>query len=178
MKRLNNRLMHKMDKPVTMSVKLPSELYSELVIRVPKRERSSFIREAIIEKLQRTPRPDKILEFEQRIKRVEEDLSRIKRYLADLEILTYEKGAVNPHTFCIDDIDHKIINYLLHNKGATTPELAEATETNRWLILNRLKRIQRLSKQQLGKEIIKYHARERLGKRKAWWINEELVETE
>lgn len=86
------------------------------------------------------------------------------------------KEKVNPHTFCIDELDHKIVDYLLHYKGATTPELAEYLKTNRWLILNRLRRIAKLSKRQLGRPIVKYYAGEKSGKKRAWWINEEIME--
>ena len=167
----------KEDKPVTISVKIPSELYAELAIRIPEGERSNFIREAIIEKLKKTPKPNKILELEQRIKGIENDLSEIKRCLSDLEILTYSKDKVNPHAFCIDEIDHKIVSYLMHYKSATTPELADAIGVNRWLILNRLKKLQRLSQQQLGKPIVTYYAGMRQGKRKAWWLIEDLTES-
>ncbi|RJS93004.1 hypothetical protein CW705_02110 [Candidatus Bathyarchaeota archaeon] len=165
-----------MNKTVTITVKIPSDLYAELILRVPEGERSSFIREAIIEKLQKTPRPDRILELQERIQRLEEEISRIKNSLADLEILTYDRGEVNPHAFCIDEIDHKIINYLIHYRGATTSEISEAIKVNRWLILNRLKRIKSESKKQLGKPVIEYYAGQRAGKTRAWWINEELIE--
>ena len=157
-------------------MKIPSDLYAELVLRVPEGERSSFIREAIIEKLQKTPRPDRVLELQERIQRLEEEISRIKNSLADLEILTYGRGEVNPHIFCIDEIDHKIVNYLIYYRGATTSEIAEAIKVNRWLILNRLKRIRSESKKQLGKPIIEYYAGQKAGKTRAWWINEELIE--
>lgn len=163
-------------KVTTISAKMPEEVYQELVLRIPEGERSSFIRDAIIEKLQKTPRPDKILELERKIGKLEESLSEIKRYLAELEILTFDRGKINPHAFCIDALDHKIVDHLLQHKGATTPELAEALKTNRWLILNRLKRIKRLSRKQLGKPILEYHAGERSGKRKAWWISREIIE--
>ncbi|MCK5593473.1 hypothetical protein KAI31_05175 [Candidatus Bathyarchaeota archaeon] len=166
-----------MGKVAVVSAKIPEEVYRELVLRVPDGERSSFIRDAIMEKLQTVPRPDKIFELEQKISRLEKDLSEIKKYLAELEILTYERGKINPHTFCIDEIDHKIVDYLIHYKGATTPELADFLKTNRWLILNRLRKIQKLSKKQLGKPIVEYCSGERSGKRKAWWISEELIET-
>jgi len=166
---------YKMDKMITISAKMPEDIYAELAIRIPEGERSNFIRDAIIEKLQGTPRPDKLLEMERRIQGLEEDFSTVKQSLADLELFTYERGKVNPHAFCIDKIDHEIINLLLHHKGATTPELAEALNANRWLILNRLKRIQRLSKRQLGKPIVEYYAGERSGKNKAWWLNGELT---
>ena len=167
-----------MGKLVSISVKIPEEVYKELILKVAEGERSNFVREAIIEKLQKIPRPDKILELENRVKKLEDELSKVKRYLADLEVLAYERGEVNPHSFCLDEIDHKIIDYLLHYKGATTPELAEYTKTNRWLILNRLRRMQRLSKKQIGKPIVEYYAGEKAGKRKAWWINEEIIEQE
>jgi len=167
-----------MNKLVTISVKMPEKLYAELAVRIPEGERSIFIRDAIIEKLEKTPRADKILELERKIEHLESDLSMIKTYLSDLEILSYDRGRVNPHVFCIDDVDHKIVDYLTHYKGATTPELAEALEVNRWLILNRLKRIQRSSERQLGKPIITYYARKRLSKRKAWWLVEDMIHEE
>lgn len=165
-----------MEKLRVISVKIPEEVYKEMILRIPEGERSSFIRDAIIEKLQKTPKPDKILELEQKFKRMEKELSKIKKYLADLELLTYERGKVNPHTFCIDEADHKIIDYLVHYKGATTPELAEYLKTNRWFILNRLRRIEKTSRKQLGKPIITYHSGEKSGKKRAWWINEEIIE--
>jgi len=165
-----------MDKLTVISAKIPEEVYRELILRVPEGERSSFIRDAILERLQKVPRPNKIFELEQKINKLEADLSEIKKYLVELEVLTYERGKINPHAFCIDDIDHKIVDYLLHFRGATTSEISDLLGTNRWLILNRLKRIQRLSKKQLGKSIIKYYPGVRSGKRKAWWMSEEFIE--
>jgi len=165
-----------MDKYTVVSAKLPQDVYKELTLRIPEGERSNFIRDAITEKLEKTPRPDKILEIEQKISKLETELYEVKKYLTELEVLTFEKGKVNPHTFCIDEADHKIVDYLLNYKGATTPELAEHLKTNRWQALNRLRRIQKRSKNQLGKSVIEYYAGERSGKKKAWWINQELVE--
>jgi Arc/MetJ-type ribon-helix-helix transcriptional regulator len=159
-----------------VSVKIPEEVYHEMVLRVPEGDRSNFIREAIIEKLQKTPKADKLLELEERMGKIEREFGEVRKYLADLELLTYQHGKINPHTFCIDEIDHKIVDYLLHYKGATTPELADYMKTNRWLILNRLRKIQRNSKKQFGKPVIDYYAGEKSGKKKAWWINEELIQ--
>ena len=166
-----------MEKLRAISAKIPEEVYKEMILRVPEGERSNFIRDAIMDKLQKTPKPDRILEVERRLDKMEKEFAQIRKYLADLELLTYERGKINSHTFCIDEIDHKIIDYLVHYKGGTTPELAEYINTNRWLILNRLRRIQKRSKKQLGKSIIDYYAGERSGKKRAWWMNEELVET-
>jgi hypothetical protein len=158
-----------------VTAKIPEEVYNEMALRIPEGDRSNFIREAIAEKLQNTPRPDKLLELQQRMTKIEQELTQIRKYLVDLELLTYQHDGINPHTFCIDESDHKIIDYLLHYKGATTPEIAEYMKTNRWLILNHLRKIQNNSKKQLGQSIITYHPEEKSGKKKAWWINDNLI---
>jgi len=165
-----------MQKVKVISAKIPEEIYKEMLLRIPERQRSDFIRDAILEKLEKTPKPDKLLELEQRVSKIENEFSEIKKYLADLELSTYEKGKTDPYTFCIDETDRKIIDYLTHYKGATTPELADYLKTNRWFVLNRLRKLQKTSKKQLGKSIIEYYAGEKSGKKKAWWINEELTE--
>ncbi len=161
-----------------VSAKVPDSVYKEIILRIPEGDRSEFIRNAIMEKLQKTPKPDKILELEQRMSRVEGELSEVKKYLADLELLTHERGKANPHMFGIDEMDHRIIDYLIHYRGATTPELAEYLKTNRWFVLNRLRRIQKNSRKQLGKPIVEYSGCEKSGKKKAWWISEELADAE
>jgi len=166
-----------MVKFTVVSAKIPEDIYKELVLRIPEGERSTFIREAILEKLEKTPRPDKILGLEKKVYQLENEVNTIKDYLAKLEILTYEGGKVNPHAFCIDEVDTKIVDYLLDHRGATTTEIAEFLGTNRWLILNRLRKIQKSSKKQLGKAVIFYYSGERAGKKKAWWIREELIKT-
>jgi Arc/MetJ-type ribon-helix-helix transcriptional regulator len=167
-----------MDELRVVSVKVPEAVYKEILLRVPEGDRSNFIRDAIMEKLGKTPKPDKILALEERMDKVESEVSEVKRYLADLELLTYDRGKVNPHTFCMDEIDRKIVDFLLHYKGGTTPELAEYLKMNRFTVLHRLRRLQKNSRKQLGRSVIDYYAGEKSGKRKAWWINEELIEPE
>jgi hypothetical protein len=167
-----------MDDLRVISAKIPDTVYKEMLLRVPEGDRSNFIRDALMDKLQKTPKPDKILELEQRLGRIEKEFSEVKKYLADLELLTYDRGKANPHKFCTDDLDHKLIEYLIHYKGATTPEIAEYLKTNRWLVLNRLRKIQKTSRKQLGKSVIDYYPGEKSGKKKAWWINAELTETQ
>jgi len=165
-----------MDKLVVVSVKMPEDLYKELTLRIPVGERSNFLRDAIMEKLQNTPRSDKILEIEKKITTLENSVSEIKKNLAELEILTFDKGKMNPHAFCIDELDHKIVDHLLSCKGATTSELSDVIGTNRWIILNRLKKLQKESRKQLGKSIIEFYGGERSGKKRAWWMTEEQTE--
>jgi Arc/MetJ-type ribon-helix-helix transcriptional regulator len=159
-----------------VTVKLPEEVYQEMALRIPEGNRSTFIRKAISEMLQKTPKADKLLALQERMGKIEQEFGQIKKYLADLEILTFQHGKIDPHTYCIDEVDHKIMEYLMHYKSATTPELADYVKTNRWLILNRLRKIQKNSKKQAGKSIIEYYAGERSGKKKAWWIDQELIQ--
>jgi Arc/MetJ-type ribon-helix-helix transcriptional regulator len=159
-----------------VTVKLTEEVYQEMAIRIPEGDRSTFIREAISEMLQKTPKADKLLALQERMSKIEQEFGQIKKYLADLEILTFQHGKIDPHAYCIDEVDHKIMEYLMHYKSATTPELADYVKTNRWLILNRLRKIQKNSKKQAGKSIIEYYAGERSGKKKAWWIEQELIQ--
>jgi metal-responsive CopG/Arc/MetJ family transcriptional regulator len=58
-----------MGKLRVVSVKMPQQIYNEMILRIPKNERSAFIREAIIERLQKIPKADKILELEQRLEK-------------------------------------------------------------------------------------------------------------
>jgi hypothetical protein len=159
-----------------VTVKLPDEVYKEMALRIPEGDRSTFIREAIAEKLQTTPKPDLLLALENRMGKIEQEFGQIRKYLSDLEILTFQHGKIDPKAYCADELDHKIMEFLMHYKSATTPELAEYVKTNRWLILNRLQKIQKTSKKQIGKSIIEYYAGERSGKKKAWWIDEELIQ--
>jgi Arc/MetJ-type ribon-helix-helix transcriptional regulator len=159
-----------------VTVKLPEEVYQEMALRIPEGVRSTFIREAISEKLQKTPKPDILLTLQQRMSKIEQEFGQIRKYLADLEILTFQHGKIDPHAYCIDEVDNKIMEYLMHYKSATTPELADYVKTNRWLILNRLRKIQKTSKKQVGKSIIEYYAGEKSGKKKAWWIDQELIQ--
>jgi hypothetical protein len=164
--------------PRVISAKIPEEVFKEMELRIPEGDRSDFIRQAIMEKLSKTPKADKVLALEARMARIEGELGDIRKYLADLELLTYGNRKADPHSFCIDTVDHQIVDYLMHYKGATTPELAENLKVNRWLILNRLQKIQKTSQKQLGKAVIDYYGGEKSGKKKAWWINEELVQEE
>jgi hypothetical protein len=162
-------------KSISLTVKLSQEVFEELQIRIPEGERSNFIREAILEKLQKTPKPNKVLEIEKRIQNLEEDLSGIKKFLADLELLTYEKNKINPYMLCGDDIDRKIVEFLIQHEGATTTEISRSIGENRWLVLNRLRKIQQNSEKKYGKPIVQFVAVEKMGKKRAWWINKEII---
>ena len=56
-----------------ISVKIPEEVYQEMALRIPEGDRSNFIREAISEKLQKTPKADKLLALEERMGKIEQE---------------------------------------------------------------------------------------------------------
>ena len=89
-----------MTKYTVVSAKLPQDLYQELALRIPEGERSNFIREAIFEKLEKTPRPNKLLELEKNLYQLTKTVNVIKNSLAQLEILAHASGKTNPYVFC------------------------------------------------------------------------------
>ena len=70
-----------------ISVKIPEQVYQEMALRVPEGERSNFIREAICEKLEKTPKADKLLALEERMGKIEQEFGQVRNYVADLELL-------------------------------------------------------------------------------------------
>ena len=59
-----------------VSVKIPEEVYQEMALRIPEGDRSTFIREAISEKLQSTPKADTLLALQERMGKIEEEFGR------------------------------------------------------------------------------------------------------
>jgi len=159
----------------TLTIRIPKKLLEELELKVPKNRRSVFIREALEEKLQKIPVFIRLREIEDRLQRLEDEVSEVKKVLAEFDLLTYEKEKVNPYSFCQDEIDKKIVEVLIQQRGATTSEIAKQTGENRWLILNRLKKLSQRSEKKLGKPAIYFLAIEKMGKKRAWWIDENLL---
>ena len=73
--------MNELSEVRVVSVKIPEEVYHEMVLRVPEGDRSNFIREAIIEKLQKTPKANKLLELEERMGKIEREFGEVRKLL-------------------------------------------------------------------------------------------------
>ena len=56
-----------------VTVKIPEEVYQEMALRIPEGDRDTFIREAINEKLQKTPKANKLLALEDRMNKIEQE---------------------------------------------------------------------------------------------------------
>lgn len=160
---------------VAFSIKIPKSLLEEIEIKIPKGMWSNFIRDAIAEKIHRIPFSERISKLEEKVSSLEEEIGDLKKTLAELDILTIEKDKADPYNYCQDEIDRKIVELIIQRGGATTPEISEYTGENRWLILNRLKKISAKSEKKLGKPVICFSATEKMGKRRAWWIDPALL---
>lgn len=163
-----------MSELVTLTVKVPASLFQELRLRIPEGERSDFVRDAILEKLDRAPKPDKLAELERRMERLEDSIFEMKKALAQLEILTYEGGEKDLYTFCIDEQDRRIVDFLVQERGATTTEIGEATGIERGEVLSRLQKIQSRSRREFGRGLVSFYPGLREGKMRAWWIDEKV----
>lgn len=166
------------EKNVLLTVKLPKNLVDELKLKVPKGKLSTFIRDAIIDKIQKTPAYERLEDVEKRLFEIENLVGKIVKALAEIGVKVYDKNESNIYSFCRDEVDKKIVNLLVKLKGASTNELAKHLGLNRWLILNRLKRISTESERKLGKPLVSFLSLEKMGKKRAWWINEEMVDAE
>lgn len=125
---------------------------------------------------------------------LEDRLEAVERYLAWAKPIIDElakqydlqKPRVNPVKYCKDELDKKIINYLIDNFGAGATEIAigvglEHPETARHLIGKRLKRLRKQSLDD-GWCILDFdpatreHPVTKTPKYRAWWIHMEDVD--
>jgi len=124
------------------------------------------------------------LSTETRLSRLETFVDWAKPLLEEIaKQLELSRPRINPKKYCKDELDRKIINYLIENKGAGTTELAEALNledpklVGRHLIGKRLKRLKDLSDRD-GWHILEFHPETKEGKFRAWWILIEDIDLE
>ena len=163
-----------MEETTILTVRIPKKLLEELELKIPKNRRSVFVREAIEEKIRKIPVFVRLKEIEDRLERLENEVGEVKKVLAEFDLLTYEREK-NPYSFCQDEVDKKIVEFLIQQGGATTSEIAKHVGLNRWLILNRLKKLSQRTEKRFGKPAIYFLAVERMGRKRAWWIDEKLL---
>lgn len=98
-----------------------------------------------------------------------------------IKFLDISRPKVDPKKYCSDEMDKKIIDYLIENKGAGTTEIAKALgldpEKGRHIIGKRLAKLKRLSEED-GWDILEFHKERKEGKFRAWWINIEQIDVE
>lgn len=122
------------------------------------------------------------MSLEKRIGRLErfKDWARpiIETIVKQLEL---SQARVNPDRYCRDDLDRKIIDYLIEHKAAGTTEIAKALELDptkgRHLVGKRIKGIDVRSRRD-SYYLLEFHPEHKEGKFRAWWILLENIDIE
>jgi len=128
--------------------------------------------------------------IEERLEALERDWNWAKPIIVELaKQYDLQKPRVNPMKYCKDEVDRKIISYLIDNLGAGTTEIARGiglpnpAEVGRHLVGKRLLRIHKQSSDE-GWNILNFdpamreHPISKEKKLRAWWINLEDVNVE
>jgi hypothetical protein len=141
---------------------------------VERGKRSAFIKEAIIEKLEKVSNNKE--------KDLKNEIDQLKSRVIRIERVIKKEALINPtelykenlkqllNQLCKDETDRIIISKLLEMGGATTKELETVTHLKRRQILNRIKNIATKAEQKFGRKIIQFKGTKNNGKRQAWWI--------
>ncbi|MGQ4833419.1 MAG: ribbon-helix-helix domain-containing protein [Candidatus Asgardarchaeia archaeon] len=160
--------MKQKEKVQTVCIKLSKNLLDQIDAALSGKSRSEFIREAIIEKLSLSNNNATIMErlnsLESELYELKEKISIIERELPSTHIK--DKADIKSILMASarDDIDLKIINFLLEKGYVKISELVGILPIKRRQIVNRLRRLS----QDTG--AIKYITYNKNGVTKAWWL--------
>jgi len=155
---------------VSLRVRLSQDTIERIDRLVGEGGRQRFIREAVEARLQEDLPPvvnELILEVEELKNRVSY-LERIR----DTSVYRGDLKDVIRIEVCRDDLERKILEAVIMNRGATTTELAEdllGSAQKRRTILNRIEGLNERATDLLGHPILEHERGERDGKRSAWW---------
>jgi len=111
----------------------------------------------------------------------------VDRYLPIWDALAKEYDLAKPRYYlgpaCKDELDRRIVDYLIENGSGATTEIAKALGlenpkiVGRHIIGKRLKRLQEFTERQ-NWSIFEFHPEQKEGKFRAWWIRREDVDVE
>lgn len=152
----------------TINIQIDKELLEEIDKRAGKKGRSAFIRQAILEYLNKGPDPE--------IERIWEEINLLKKRIAELEEIKQvpenveyiDKSVITK--VCRDKIDEHILKYLFEQQAATTQELEGVVNLSRRMILERLKNMAQKINGLYSTTIIEHKRELYKGKRQAWVI--------
>lgn len=155
---------------VSLRVRLSQDMIDRIDRLVGESGRQKYIRDAVEFRLNEEIPPvvnELILEVDELKNRVSY-LERIR----DTSVYRGDLSDVIKLQVCRDELDRNLIAYIVRNRGATTPELAEdilGDSTKRKTVRNRIVKLNDRALEQLGHPILEYERGERDGKRNAWW---------
>lgn len=122
--------------------------------------------------------------FEDRLRKLEARVDRAEPLIQQIaDQLELEAARLNPAKYCKDELDKKIIDYLIENQAAGTTEIAKALGLSDPKLVGRHtigKRIQALNKkfEYNGWHILTFHPENKEGKFRAWWIDISQINVE
>ncbi len=155
---------------VSLRVRLSRDIIDRIDRLVGEAGRQKFIRDSVVTRLDEDLPPavnEILLELE--------DLKTRVSYLERIRDTSVYRGDLNEDVktkVCRDELDRKLLAYIIKNRGATTPELAEehlGDSSKRRTVLDRLGKLNERAKEILGNPILRYERGELDGKRGAWW---------
>ncbi|WXG40302.1 MAG: hypothetical protein WED07_05695 [Candidatus Freyarchaeum deiterrae] len=164
---------------IVLTIKIPEQILEELDKRVSRGKRSAFIKEAIIEKLEKVP-DDKEKGLKNEIDQLRSRVIKIERVIKKEESINDTESEEEDleqllNKSCNDETDRRIISNLLELGGATTKELESVTGLKRRQILTRIKSIAIRTEEKFGKKIIQFKGSMNKGKKQAWWIETDQI---
>jgi len=116
--------------------------------------------------------------LEERVSRIEKFVDWAKPVLEEtMKVLELSRPRVNPIVYCSDEIDRKIISYLIERKAGTATEVAEFLGEGRHRIGKRIARLAEKAKRD-GWDLLEFHPERKEGHFRAWWLLIENIDIE
>lgn len=156
---------------VSIRVRLERSLLERIDKIAGERYRQRFIHESIEWRLNQEL-PPMFFELSNEIAQLKARVEHLERSQATSVFLGSLNTVANEQ-ICSDDLDRKLLAYLIKNEGGTTPELAEhllGDSQKRRTILDRIDRLNGRANAAIGSPILEYKKGFVKNKRGAWWL--------
>jgi hypothetical protein len=156
---------------ISIRLRLEKSLLDRIDMVAGERNRQRYIHEAIEWRLDQEL-PPMFLELSEEITQLKHRVEHLEKsqatsvFLGDLNQTTKEQ-------VCADDLDRKLLAFIIRNEGGTTPELAEhllGDAQKRRTILDRIDRLNNRAIETLGSPVLEYKKGFVKDKRGAWWL--------
>jgi hypothetical protein len=156
---------------ISIRLRLEKSLLDRIDMAAGERNRQRYIHEAIEWRLDQEL-PPMFLELSEEITQLKHRVEHLEKSQATSVFL----GNLNQTTkeqVCADDLDRKLLAFIIRNEGGTTPELAEhllGDAQKRRTILDRIDRLNNRAIETLGSPVLEYKKGFVKDKRGAWWL--------
>ena len=158
-------------KEVSIRVRLAKETLERVDLLVGSNGRQKFITDAIAWRLDQDV-PPVMLEMIDDIDALKDRVT----HLEGIQSTSYYIGRLSDEVksnVCRDNLDRRLLAYLLQHEGATTPELARSllrSNRKRRTVLGRIDNLNQRARTVLGVRILQHERGIMKGKRGAWWL--------